>query len=269
MKDRIFVKKTVEFSKKLPSDFFKKLLVFNDLDSTNTTAKELARTGAEEVTVVITRTQSHGRGRFDRIWQSPAGGVYLSLILRPKTPLEKSSLLSFVAALVVTRAIDAYGLHASIKWPNDVRVNAKKIAGILVESEATGTVIDYAVVGVGINLNIDLADLSSDIRSNSTSLSAELPAPIDYHDFLNTFLQQFEKVYTTFRDNRFDSIINEWKNRTDTLGKKIQVETSTEILQGTAVDIDSSGFLLLRTKNGVIKKISSGDCQYLNELDHA
>lgn len=269
MKDRTFVKKKVESSKKLPGDFVKKLLVFNDLNSTNTVAKELARTGAEEGTVVIARTQNHGRGRFERVWQSPEGGMYLSLILRPKAPLEKASLLSFVAALAVTRTIDAYGIHASIKWPNDVRVNGKKIAGILLESEITGFVIDYAVVGIGINLNIDLADLSSDIQSHSTSLSSLVNIPVDYHEFLKTFLEQFGSLYSTFRNRQFDSIITEWKSRTDTLGKMIQVQTSTEMLQGTAFDIDQLGFLLLRTGNGELKKISSGDCQYLNELDHA
>jgi BirA family biotin operon repressor/biotin-[acetyl-CoA-carboxylase] ligase len=153
MKERAFVKKTREFSKRLHIDVVKNLLVFDELDSTNSTAKELALAGAEEGTVVLARTQNQGRGRFDRIWQSPEGGIYLSFILRPKVSAEKTSLLPFVAALALTKTIDSYGLHATIKWPNDVRVNGKKIAGILLESEVIGHSSNYVVVGIGMNLN--------------------------------------------------------------------------------------------------------------------
>jgi BirA family biotin operon repressor/biotin-[acetyl-CoA-carboxylase] ligase len=268
MKETTFVKKTIAFSNKLHIDFVKKLLVFDDLDSTNTTAKEFARAGAEEGTIVIARTQIQGRGRFERIWQSPAGGVYLSLILRPKVSIEKTSLLPFVAALAVTKTIESYGKHATIKWPNDVRVNGKKIAGILLESEGNGHMMNYVVVGIGMNLNIDIKELSSDIRPQSTSLFHELSYPVDYHEFLKTFLKQFESFYGVFREQHYEKIIDEWKDHADTLGKIIRVETSTETVQGTAFDIDQSGFLLLRTEGGEIKKILSGDCLYFDELNH-
>ena len=268
MKETTFVKKTVDFSKNLNIDLVKKLFVFDELDSTNSTAKELAQAGAEEGTVVIARTQHHGRGRFDRIWQSPDGGVYLSFILRPRISAEKTSLLPFVAALALTKTIESYGLHATIKWPNDVRVNGKKIAGILLESEIKGHAIIYVVVGIGMNLNIDRKDLSPDIQPRSTSMFHELDLPVDYHEFLRTFFTQFERVYSLFVDQKYDRIIDEWKTHTDTFGKTIRVQTSTETLQGIAFDIDPSGFLLLRTEMGEIKKILSGDCLYMNELDH-
>jgi BirA family biotin operon repressor/biotin-[acetyl-CoA-carboxylase] ligase len=268
MKETIFVKKTVDFSKNLNIDLVKKLLVFDELDSTNSTAKEFAQANAEEGTVVIARTQQHGRGRFDRIWQSPEGGVYLSIILRPKKSTEKISLLPFVAVLAVARTITLHGLHTTIKWPNDVQVNGKKIAGILLESEIKGHEVIYVVVGIGINLNIDRKDLSPDIQPRSTSMLHELDSPVDYHEFLRTFFTQFENVYSLFVNHQFERIIDEWKIHTDTLGKTIRVQTSTETLQGIALDIDSLGFLLLRKENGEIKKILSGDCLYLNELDH-
>jgi BirA family biotin operon repressor/biotin-[acetyl-CoA-carboxylase] ligase len=268
MKETIFIKKTVEFSKNLHTDLVKKLLVFDEVDSTNSTAKELAQAGAEEGTVVIARIQHHGRGRFDRIWQSPDGGVYLSIILRPRISTEKISLLPFVAALAVVKTIKLYGLHTTIKWPNDTQVNGKKIAGILLESEIKGDAIIYVVVGIGMNLNIDRKQLSPDIQSRSTSMSHELGFPVDYHEFLRTFFVQLEKTYLLFVDHSFEKIINEWKIHTDTLGKTIRVQTSTGTLQGLAIDIDPQGFLLLRTENGEIKKILSGDCLYMNELDH-
>jgi len=268
MKERAFVKKTREFSKRLHIDVVKNLLVFDELDSTNSTAKELALAGAEEGTVVLARTQNQGRGRFDRIWQSPEGGIYLSFILRPKVSAEKTSLLPFVAALALTKTIDSYGLHATIKWPNDVRVNGKKIAGILLESEVIGHSSNYVVVGIGMNLNIDITHFSTDIQLKSTSMSHELGSPVDYHGFLRIFFIQFGSFYKLFLEQQYNRIIDEWKTYTDTLGKTIRVETSTETLQGIASDIDQSGFLLLRTEQGEIKKIMSGDCLYFDELYH-
>jgi BirA family biotin operon repressor/biotin-[acetyl-CoA-carboxylase] ligase len=268
MKERVFVKKTQEFLKNLHIDVVKNPLVFDELDSTNSTAKEFAQDGAEQGTIVIARTQNHGRGRFDHIWQSPEGGVYVSFILRPKTSPEKTSLLPFIAALALTKTIESYGLHATIKWPNDVRVNGKKIAGILLESEVFGHMINYVVVGIGMNLNIDISYFSPDIQPRSTSIMHELGNPVDYHEFLRTFFIQFESFYKLFVEQQYDKIINEWKNHTDTLGKTIRVQTSTGMLQGLAFNIDPHGFLLLQTENGEIKKILSGDCLYINELDH-
>jgi BirA family biotin operon repressor/biotin-[acetyl-CoA-carboxylase] ligase len=269
MKESFFVKKTEAFLKKLDVDFLKKSFVFDDVDSTNATAKDLAKAGAEEGTVVIARSQSHGRGRFERSWESPEGGVYLSLILRPCTSNEKTSLLSFVVALAVTKTINEYGVHATIKWPNDVRVNGRKIAGILLESEGDGPTINYVVVGIGINLTIDLKRLSAGIQQRSTSLLNELHCPVDYHDFLKNFFMIFEHYYLIFQGQRYGEIIDEWKDLSDILGKTVRVKTMTETLQGTAFDVDQSGFLLLWTASGETKKILSGDCLYFDELDHA
>ncbi|MBN1860998.1 MAG: biotin--[acetyl-CoA-carboxylase] ligase [Candidatus Thermoplasmatota archaeon] len=268
MDKRTFREKTEEFSKNLHVDFVKKILVFDNLQSTNSSAKDLARTGAEEGTIVLARTQSQGRGRFDRIWQSPEGGVYLSIILRPKISLQYTSLLPLVAALAVVKSIRSYGLPATIKWPNDVRVNGKKVAGILLESEISGDHITYVIVGIGINLNTNLQKLPREIRSHSTSLLSEIGAPIAYHDFIRSLFRQFDEVYKWFNEGNSIKIIGEWKTSTDTLGRFIRVQTSTELLQGTAFDIDQKGFLLLRTDQGEIKKILSGDCLYFEELDH-
>jgi len=267
MNESTYVKKTTGFLNKL--DFVKKPFVFDELDSTNLSAKHLAKAGAEEGTVVIARTQRHGRGRFERSWESPEGGVYLSVILRPRVPHEKTSLLPFVAALAVVQTINAYGIHATIKWPNDVRVNGRKIAGILLESQGEGTAIDYVVVGIGINLAVDLKRLSAEIQSKSTSLFNEVHHPVDYHEFLKTFFMKFEHYYKIFKEQRYVEIIDEWKMYSDTLGKILRVKTMKETLQGTAVDVDEFGFLLLWTASGETKKILSGDCLYFDELDHA
>jgi BirA family biotin operon repressor/biotin-[acetyl-CoA-carboxylase] ligase len=243
--------------------------VFDELDSTNATAKDLAKKGAQEGTVVLARTQKQGRGRFDRRWESPEGGVYLSLVLRPQVPLEKTSLLSFLAALAVAKTITTYGVQATIKWPNDVRVNGKKIAGILLESEGEGPTSTYVVVGIGINLAIDLKQLSAELQTTSTSLLNEIHQAVDYHKFLQTFFRIFEHSYVVYQEQRFSNIIAEWKTYADTLGKQVKIQTIAETVQGTAVDVDESGFLLLRTIEGELKKILSGDCLYFDELHHA
>jgi BirA family biotin operon repressor/biotin-[acetyl-CoA-carboxylase] ligase len=267
MKESAFVKKTKTSLHNL--DFLKKPCVFDIVDSTNATARDFATAGAQEGTVVIARTQRQGRGRYERSWESPEGGLYLSLILRPENSYEKTSLLAFVAALAVAKTIRSYKVHATIKWPNDVRVNGRKIAGILLESEGQGQSIDYVIVGVGINLAVDLKDLSSRIQTRSTSLHHELQNPVDYHEFLNTFITAFEHYYKSYQEQRWDEIIDEWKTYSDTLGKNVRVKTMTGTLEGKAFDVDKSGFLLLQTSTGETKKILSGDCLYFDELDHA
>lgn len=268
MNETKFVKEIREYSKNLPEGFIKKVVVSDSLDSTNSTAKQLAMAGAEEGTLVIAREQHQGRGRFDRVWQSPEGGMYLSLILRPSISPEKLSLLPFIAGLAVVKAMDSFGLHTTIKWPNDVLANGKKIAGILLESEGVGRTIQYVVAGIGINLNTNLRTLSPDIQPRSTSLLHEKGASVDYLEFLKMILIQFEVFYVLLIHHQYERIIDEWKMHSDTLGKPVRVKTSTEIVQGVAVDVDPSGFLLLRTKGGETKKVYSGDCLYINELDH-
>jgi BirA family biotin operon repressor/biotin-[acetyl-CoA-carboxylase] ligase len=265
MNESLFVKKTLEFSKNHHGPFIKKINVFDDLTSTNHSAKELASQGAEEGTIVIAQTQSKGRGRFDRVWQSPKGGVYLSLLLRPKTPVEKTSLLTFIAALAVTQAVRSYNVPARIKWPNDVHVKGKKIAGILLESETSGSQGSYVIVGVGVNLNTNLAQLSVDVRKQSTSIRKEHGSSIEYYEFLNTLLLQFDRFYQLFSAGKFEQIIDEWKHHSDTLGKSIRIESTNDIVQGTAVDVDHSGFLLVKTQDGTIVRVTSGDCTVIDE----
>ncbi|HVQ00281.1 MAG TPA: biotin--[acetyl-CoA-carboxylase] ligase [Candidatus Thermoplasmatota archaeon] len=264
MSERLFVKRLTDFSCEYQGPFVTKIHVFDDILSTNAAVHELARKGAGEGTVVIAQTQRKGRGRFDRVWQSPKGGVYLSLLLRPKAPPEKASLLGFVAALAVTYTIRSFNLPARIKWPNDVLVHVKKIAGILLESETDHTHVSYVIVGIGVNLNTDLALLPKDVRMNATSLHKEHGAPIEYEEFLTTFFHQFDRFYQLFIAGCFDQIIDLWKQDNDTLGKNVRVQTTNGVLQGTAVDIDEFGFLLLKIHEGKTVRVTSGDCTVID-----
>jgi BirA family biotin operon repressor/biotin-[acetyl-CoA-carboxylase] ligase len=265
MRKSVFVKKILDFSNTYHGPFVIKINAFDELPSTNSTARSLAIRGAEEGTVVIAQTQRKGRGRFDRVWQSPRGGVYLSLLLRPKAPVEKTPLLTFIAALAVTHTIQSFNQPARIKWPNDVLVHGKKIAGILLESAPGDTQISYVIVGIGVNLNTNLANLSADVRKNATSLRKEHGCLIGYDEFLTTFFFQFDRFYQRFSAAQFDQIIDAWKQQSDTLGKHIRVQTANDIIEGTAVDVDQSGFLLLKTLERSTVRVTSGDCTVIDE----
>ncbi|UCF12476.1 MAG: biotin--[acetyl-CoA-carboxylase] ligase [Thermoplasmatales archaeon] len=262
MKDTTFKEKTINFSKNLDVDFVKKIIVFNEISSTNSKAKELARKGEEEGTIVIAQIQKKGRGRFDRLWESPGGGIYLSIILRPDCPPNKATLLTLVISLVVSKTINSYNLSSNIKWPNDVRVNGKKIAGILLELEANEYKVDYIILGVGINLNTNTNLLSKKIRLISTSLSEEIGNSVDYYNFLKILLFNFDKYYKLFLEKKYDSIIKEWKNQSDTLGRRVRITTSSEQIIGNACDIDQSGFLIVINDSGECKKVANGDSIY-------
>jgi len=149
--------------------------------------------------------------------------------------------------------------------PNDVLVHGKKIAGILLESETNGTRVSHVIIGIGVNLNTNLTHLSTDVRKHATSLRKELGSSINIDEFLNTFFLQFDRFYQLFSAHHFDLIIEVWKKQSDILGKRIKVQTTNDIIQGTAVDVDQSGFLLLKTSEGTILRVTSGDCTIIDE----
>jgi len=267
MNTDIFIEKTLELSNKINIGFLQKFAVFNNLSSTNSKAKELIREGDLEGTVVIARRQKSGRGRFDRRWESPDGGLYLSIILKPDVSADKTMLLPLVTALAVSKTIQQYGLFSTIKWPNDVRVNKKKIAGILLESEVIDNQLSYVILGIGVNLNLDVNLFSSDFKKKTaTSLSHELCTVVDYHKFLEKLLLSFELYYSKFLNEEFDDIISMWKKLSDTIDKRVKILTSSDEIIGKAYDVDQSGFLLVVTDSGEYKKIMSGDCLYFDEL---
>jgi BirA family biotin operon repressor/biotin-[acetyl-CoA-carboxylase] ligase len=264
MVEKDFIEKTLDFSKKLDVSLVKDIIIFESINSTNSKAKDLAKKGAEEGTVVISEIQKKGRGRFERVWESPEGGLYFSIILKPKCEPEKSTLLPLIGALSVCKTITSISdLNVIIKWPNDVLIKGKKVSGILLESESDKNNLKYVVLGIGINLNIELSALSEELHSNSTSIAHEIGIKLNYYDFLKKLLLNLDNYYMLFDENKFDFLIKEWKENTDTLGKKVIIDTSTEKISGRAVDIDDCGFLIVVTETGQTKKITSGDCIYL------
>jgi len=266
MKEESYIDKTKDFAKTLDINLVSKFLVFDEISSTNLKAKELAQKNANHGTIVISQIQKKGRGRFDRAWESPEGGLYFSIVLKPNCKADKATLLPLVAALSVCKTItEKSDLFVKIKWPNDVLINGKKTSGILLESESDKNGLKYVILGIGINLNTDLSNLSAELHSVSTSIAYEIGIKLNYYDFLKRLLVNLDKYYTMFDEDKHENLINEWKNNSDTIGRKATIDSSSEKIIGTAIDVDESGFLMLKTEEGDVKKINSGDCLYFSK----
>ena len=233
----------------------KKILFFEEVDSTNNKAKQIALE-EKEGTVVISEMQTSGRGRRGREWYSPKGGIYVSFILKPNVSPEKASQLTLVSSLALVETLNAIdnNLDAKIKWPNDVLISGKKISGILTELSADMENINYIVVGVGINLNTEKEILPV----NGTSLKIETREEVSIKLFLKSFLEYYDLIYEEYLNGGIDQIIERWKNNSDTLGKKVKIIGINETYDGLAKDIDENGALILQTKEKEIK-VYSGD----------
>ena len=231
-----------------------------EVPSTNDVAKELAAKGAEEGTIVISETQTLGRGRLGREWASPEGGIWFSIILRPEVDSRDASKLTFVAAVAVARVIRGmFSLEAEIKWPNDVLIGGKKVCGILTETSTKGDVVDFVVVGVGINANVSLDSFPQSMRNSLTTLKEELMEEIEREEFLRALLEELERYYTMFLRKKFGLILEKWRNLAGFLGQYVEVLSFGEKIRGRAVDVDRNGALMIKLRNGTVKKVMSGD----------
>jgi BirA family biotin operon repressor/biotin-[acetyl-CoA-carboxylase] ligase len=232
-----------------------RVIYYPSLTSTNDVAKREAQQGAIEGTVVVADEQTAGRGRIKRLWLSPRGSLALSVILYPGLSYLPS--LIMVASLAVVYCIEKVtGLKAQIKWPNDVLIKDKKVCGILIESEVRGRQVDFAVIGIGINVNLNPPDFP-DIASTATSLSHELGRNIPRLDILRCLLAVIERLYLALPTG--DSVYHEWRDNLVTLGKKVNVRSGETTCNGVAESVASDGSLLLRQPDGSLTKIVAGD----------
>jgi len=233
---------------------------FAEVTSTNDVAKELAAKGAKEGTVVLAETQTQGKGRLGRRWLSPKGGIWFSVILRPKITAKDSYQLTFMAAVVIAKTIrKMFKVDAEIKWPNDVLVNERKVCGILTESRVRGDAMDFAVIGIGVNANVDLASFPKDLRSSVTSLEAEVKGEVGRERFLCALLKELENYYTMIQQKKFEFVLEEWKSLTTLFGAHVEVTSFEGKVRGLAVGVNRNGGLEVLLKNGTIRKVLSGD----------
>ncbi|MBN1396804.1 MAG: biotin--[acetyl-CoA-carboxylase] ligase [Bacteroidetes bacterium] len=244
--------------------FGKKIFDYNSIDSTNSCAKMLAGSGAEEGTVVIAEFQTAGRGRLGRVWQSQSGSNLLfSVIIRPKLEINKIGLLPFFAAAGAAQALEnVTGSYFECKWPNDILLNGKKSCGILLESSFQHNTLDYAIIGMGVNVN--QKEFGGNIKDGVTSLCLEFEKEFDRREVFRQIMISLELLYSDVRTGNFTRAISEWKSRTSIFGKQISINQSGERLQGIAVGLSDDGGLILDTRNGQ-RICYAGDVTFTNE----
>ncbi|MBK9519737.1 MAG: biotin--[acetyl-CoA-carboxylase] ligase [Anaeromyxobacter sp.] len=235
-----------------------------ELGSTNDEAKALADDGAEHGEVVVAERQTDGRGRRGRGWVSPARrNVAFSVVLRPEglAPVRAPE-ATLVAAVAICEALRHSGVDAGIKWPNDLLVGGRKIAGILAELSAESDLVHWLVVGVGVNVNTRAEDFPPELRGEATSLLLERQHPAPRALFLVACLTALEDWYDRWLEEGFEPIRQAWRERSVTLGRQVTVRTDGATLTGLAEDIDEAGALLVRTADG-LQRVHSGDVALL------
>ena len=231
-----------------------RFIYYPALPSTMEVARREAKQGAPEGTVIFAGEQTAGKGRLSRTWLTPKGSLAFSIILYPaKAHLPYIVMLSSLA--VVHCIEEVAGLKAQIKWPNDVLFNGKKVCGILIENSLRGSTVDYAIIGIGLNVNLRLADFP-EITPIATSLSHELGREVSLPDILQRLLAEIERLYLTLPA---ESIYEEWRDRLITLGKRVRATSGEAVSEGIAESVNSDGGLLLRQPDGNLISIAAGD----------
>ncbi|MDL1967568.1 MAG: biotin--[acetyl-CoA-carboxylase] ligase [Deltaproteobacteria bacterium] len=244
------------------------IIYLKETDSTNTRAKELAAHGASEGTLVIAEKQTNGRGRRGRSWFSPPGdGIYFSLILRPAiSPNETPRITLMTAVVLAETLISLMKLKLRIKWPNDILVNEKKLAGILTEISTEMDAVNYIVVGLGLNVNTLFENSSQEIKKSATSILIETGNRTSRVKLIQKFLKLYEQYYDMFKKNNFEPIMNRWRQLADIIGKQIKVDVVGETHIGEVVDVDNDGVLILKDDQGKLQRIFSGDVTLARQL---
>lgn len=240
----------------------RQVLYYPELDSTSTALRRLAEEGAPEGTVILTDAQRAGRGRRGRTWHSPPGkGIYFSVLLRP-VHLEphRAAAVTLVAAISAARRIrEAAGTAITVKWPNDLLVGAKKIGGILTESQTGGGKLLYLTLGLGLNINHQLDDFPADLRSSATSLHLAENRTFGRTALFLSILEQLLHDCHLFFRKGFVPFQLHWRELNATLGKTVELTRSGKPLRGRALDIDPAGALLIEDEKGKHHRIICGE----------
>jgi BirA family biotin operon repressor/biotin-[acetyl-CoA-carboxylase] ligase len=241
-----------------------KLFVYDEVGSTNDLLRELMGDGlAADGTVVVSDSQTAGRGRLGRKWVSPAGrNLHLSALFRPEISPQKSSVFTFLASCALVEVFSGYGVDATIKWPNDILVDGKKISGVLTELGTSAGSVDYLVIGIGVNLNLPEEFIHremDDISEKTTSLSILLGEKVSRERFCAELIGALDRLYGEFRRRGTQAIVDMWIERWGFLGKEISVDVSGEVISGLVERVDGNGFLYLRTDKGDLRRVVTGD----------
>jgi BirA family transcriptional regulator, biotin operon repressor / biotin---[acetyl-CoA-carboxylase] ligase len=254
----------------LKSPLARIVAVHGALGSTQERARELAHAGTPNGTLVVAEVQTGGRGRLGRPWGSPKGGLWMSLVLRPWFDASLASRITQTAAVGVAKALWEIGVEARIKWPNDLLAGGKKICGILAESSAGNATeavkeryLDYVILGIGMNANLDPAELGVPDRE-VTTIRSDLGRDVKLLDLLRALLSNLDTELGRIED--FGAVLEDWRNLNCTLGEKVRVRRFGETIEGRAVDLTTEGALLLSTRQGTVE-LFEGEVEHLRQGD--
>ena len=248
-----------DIASRLASDWVKEILVFEKTSSTNDRAMELGVAGSNGPSVVLAETQSAGRGRFGRVWNSsPREGIWFSLMFRPELPVEHWTRLPSAAALAVAHALEEAGVrHVGVKWPNDLQIGSAKVAGILVETGSHVKKGPFAVIGIGINAN--QSKFPADLATKATSIKQVLGFAIDRNDLASKLIAHLQMTMQC-KANEHPEMIQELRERSTLLGNSIRFETPTQkTIDGVAADLDDEGRLIVQTQDGGFITLNAGE----------
>lgn len=241
--------------------FGRKIQYFRSVSSTNLIARELAREGEDEGTLVVAEEQTQGRGRLGRNWISPSGtGIWMSLVLRPAIAPVDAPRLTLAAAVAVAEAVrEVTGVSPGIKWPNDLLAEGRKFCGILTEMDAEIERVHFVILGIGINVNLRKADFPEPLRTQATSLREVCGHPISRQELLCRVVECLEERYLETVSERFGEVLAAWRAHSVTLGQPVTVTSVAGTIEGLAEDVDADGSLLVRLDSGILKRVLAGE----------
>ena len=244
----------------------KKVYYYDSIDSTQTQAIKLAKEKKENGSVIIAQKQTGGRGRLGRKWVSPKGGIWISVILHPEFNITATMLFPVAASLALALAIEqCTKIKPKLKWPNDLTINGKKIAGTLVDISLESNKTENLVLGVGINFDVNISQIKKTLEKSPKFYGAESIKKYDNNAqpimLIQTFLQELEKICEKLTDAQYDEITKEWTKRSSTIGNEIKISDGSEDIRGKAIRIDQDGALVITNKSKT-RRIMVGDVSH-------
>ena len=240
----------------------KELYLFKEVMSTNTVAKFLSENDVNNGTVIISEKQSGAKGRLGKSWESPLGGIWLSLVVKPNVDHSKIPMITLATGVAVVKTLERIGIeNAEIKWPNDVMIHDKKVCGILTEAITKFNSIESVIIGVGIDANFDVNVLSKELQEGTTTLDIELGHRVDENEIIRFFLEEFERIGILFEEGGFERILKEWRKYSYSIGKIVEVrEPFSKSYDGYVLGISREGALVVEKIDGTLEKVISGEC---------
>lgn len=235
--------------------------VFEETTSTNDIIEKLARDDVKEGVVVFAESQTKGRGRLGRKWISPSRkGLWFSILLRPELRPQETTQLTVAAATAIRRAIAATpGLKPKIKWPNDILLSGRKVAGILTELSAELDRVKHIILGIGVDVNLSGAEYPPELRKLATSLKIETGKTISRPELAVEILRELDHEYARVCGGKFEAVADEWEEHCETIGHPVTIQVGERRIRGRAESLDDDGALLLRTEYGQLERITGGD----------